>query len=533
MQHPAHNPELFNVSDLVGRQVEAGRGDARAIVAADATLSYEELRRRVNQAGHLLRDLGIRREQRVLLVLDDTSVFPIVFLGAIRIGAVPIPVSPLDKDENFRHFVDDSYAELIVTDAPLLDRLRPAMGERSVRWLTRDGDGPGVTEFETALQAQPAELDAAPTHPDDMAFWLYSSGSTGKPKGVVHLQHDIEITCKNYASGVLGLHPEDVTFSTTKLFHAYGLGNGLSFPLSVGATAIYMAGPTKPAPILETLRRHRPDVFFSVPALFAALGRTDGAGDALRSVRFCVSAAEPLPAVTLERWRNAFGVDIVDGIGSTEMLHIYCSNRPGQARPGTSGWPVPGYELRLVDDEGTVVEGPAVGELQVKGDSCAAFYWHQHEKTKASMLGPWFSTADRYERSEDGMYSYVGRVDDMVKVGGLWVSPIDMEDVLLEHPRVAGVGVIGVTETSVSRIAAYVECTGDPGDEVLADELRAWCKERLRRYEYPHIVTFVDSLPRTLTGKVQRFLLREWATETAPAQPAATPAESEPPAKTL
>ena len=237
--------------------------------------------------------------------------------------------------------------------------------------------------------------------------------------------------------------------------------------------------------------------------------------------------------MTLERRRNAFGLEIVDGIGSTEMLHIYCSNRPGQARPGSSGWPVPGYELRLVDDEGTVLEGPAVGELQVNGDSCAAFYWHQHAKTKASMLGPWFSTGDRYERSEDGMYSYVGRVDDMVKVAGLWVSPIDMEDVLLEHPRVAGVGVIGVTEAGVSRIAAYVQCTGDPGDEELADKLRAWCKERLRRYEYPHIVTFVDSLPRTLTGKVRRLLLREWATETAPAQPTAMPAESEPRAKTL
>ena len=533
MQQPAHNADLRNASDLVARQVEAGRGDARAIVAADATLTYEQLRRRVNQAGHLLRDLGIRREQRVLLVLDDTSVFPTVFLGAIRIGAVPIPVSPLDKDENFRHFVDDSYAELVVTDAPLLDRLRTAVGEQRVRWLARDGDGPGVTELETALLAQPAELDAAPTHRDDMAFWLYSSGSTGKPKGVVHLQHDIEFTCENYASGVLGLHPDDVTFSTTKLFHAYGLGNGLSFPFSVGATAIYMAGPTKPEPILETLRRHRPNVFFSVPALFAAVGRAEGAGDALRSVRFCVSAAEPLPAVTLGRWRTAFGLEIVDGIGSTEMLHIYCSNRPGRVRPGSSGWPVPGYELRLVDDEEAVLDGPAVGELQVSGDSCAAFYWHQHEKTKASMLGSWFSTGDRYERSEDGTYSYVGRIDDMLKVGGLWVSPIDMEDVLLEHPRVAGVGVIGVTETTVSRIAAYVECIGDPGDDELADELRAWCKERLRRYEYPHIVTFVDTLPRTLTGKVQRFLLRDWATDTATAQSAAAPAGSELRAKTL
>ena len=516
---------LCNVSDLVGGQVEAGRGDARAIVADDATLSYDELRRQINRAGHLLRELGVRREQRVLLVLDDTSAFPVVFLGAIRIGAVPVPVSPLDKDENFRHFIDDSYAELVVTDAPMLERLRAALGERAVGWLARGGEGAGVTELDAALAAQSDELDAVATHRDDPAFWLYSSGSTGKPKGVVHLQHDVGVTCENYAQGVLRLGADDVCFSTTKLFHAYGLGNGLSFPLSVGATAVYMTGPTRPGPIVETLRRHQPTVFFSVPALFAALGRDEGAGEALSSVRFCVSAAEPLPAATVEHWQGEFGLQILDGVGSTEMLHIYCSNRPGRLRAGTSGWPVPGYELRLVDDDGAVIEGPAVGGLQVRGDSCAAFYWHQHEKTKASMLGGWFATGDRYERHPDGVYAYVGRVDDMLKVGGLWVSPIDMEHILLEHPRVAAAGVVGVTAGDVSRIAAYIECDGGPGDDQLADELRAWCKERLRRYEYPHIVTFVDALPRTLTGKVQRFRLREWAAD-APAAVAPEPAKT-------
>jgi benzoate-CoA ligase family protein len=533
MQPPAHSTELCNVSDLVSRQVEAGRGGARAVVADDATLSYDELRRQVNRAGGLLRALGVRREQRVLLVLDDTSAFPVVFLGAIRIGAVPVPVSPLDKDANFRHFIDDSYAELVVADAPLLERLRGALGDRDVRWLASGGEGEGVIELASGLAAQSDELDAAPTHRDDPAFWLYSSGSTGKPKGVVHLQHDVGVTCENYARGVLRLSSADVCFSTTKLFHAYGLGNGLSFPLSVGATAVYMTGPTRPAPILETLRRQRPSVFFSVPALFAALGREEGARDALASVRFCVSAAEPLPAVTIDHWQSAFGLDIVDGIGSTEMLHIYCSNRPGRVRAGTSGWPVPGYDLRLVDDDGAVLDGPAIGILQVRGDSCAAGYWHQHEKTKASMLGSWFVTGDRYERREDGTYAYVGRVDDMLKVGGLWVSPIDMEHVLLQHPRVAGVGVVGVAIGEVSRIAAYVECGRDPGDDALADELRAWCKARMRRYEYPHIVTFVDSLPRTLTGKVQRFRLREWAAETASTTPTAVVAEPEIPAKTL
>ena len=275
MQHSARSTGSYNVSNLVERQVAAGRGEVPAIVAEDAALSYDELRRQVNRAGNLLRELGVHREQRVLLILDDTSVFPTVFLGAIRIGAVPIPVSHLDKDENFRHFIEDSYAEVVVTDAPLLERVRGALGDRKVQWLATGGEGAGVIELGAALAAQSDELDPVTTHPDDMAFWLYSSGSTGKPKGVVHLQHDVQVTCENYAQGVLGLRPDDVTFSTTKLFHAYGLGNGLSFPLSVGATAVYMAGPTKPAPILEVLRRHRPSVLYSVPALFAAVGREE------------------------------------------------------------------------------------------------------------------------------------------------------------------------------------------------------------------------------------------------------------------
>ncbi|MFL5860030.1 MAG: benzoate-CoA ligase family protein [Solirubrobacteraceae bacterium] len=518
-----------NVSDVVERQVRAGRGDATAVIAPDARLTYDELRRQVNRAGHLLRELGVRREQRVLLVLDDTTVFPIAFLGAIRIGAVPVPVSHLDKDDNYRHFVDDSYAEVVVTDPLVLDRLRSALGHRSVRWLVRGRDDAGVSELDAALAAQPDELEAAPTHRDDMAFWLYSSGSTGKPKGVVHLQHDIGVTCENYAGGVLGLGPDDIHFSTTKLFHAYGLGNGLTFPLWFGGRSVLMSGPPKPPAILETLRRHRPTVFFSVPALFGMLAREPEADGAFDSIRFCVSAAEPLPPTTVARWRERFDQDIVDGIGSTEMLHIYCSNRPADVRPGTTGRPVPGYELKLLDDAGAPVEGPGIGALVVRGDSCAAYYWHQHEKTKASMLGDWFVTGDRYERTADATYAYVGRVDDMLKVGGLWVSPVDLEHALMEHPGVAGVGVVGVRIGDATRIAAYVQCVGEQRrDDVFADELRAWCKGRMRRYEYPHLVRFVDDLPRTLTGKVQRFRLREWATDAAAARPETV--EAPPPA---
>jgi benzoate-CoA ligase family protein len=506
----------YNASQIIDRQVEGGRADKPAFLAPDTTLTYGELSRQVNRMGNLLRALGVAREQRVLLVLDDTTVFPLAFLGAIRLGAVPVPVSALDKADNFRHYVEDSYAQVVLTDAATLPRLRETLAGEVLQFVVRGAGEPGVVELDEALAAQPDELSPASTHRDDMAFWLYSSGSTGKPKGVVHLQHDIEVTCENYAGQVLGLREDDVTFSTTKLFHAYGLGNGLTFPLWFGATSVLKAGPPKPDLLLATLRERRPTVFFSVPALFSLLVRDESADGALDSVRMCVSAAEALPPQTAERWKQRFGVEIIDGIGSTEMLHIYCSNRPGEVVPGTTGFPVPGYELRLVDDDGNVLDGAAVGDLEVRGDSCAAFYWHQHEKTKGCMKGDWFSSGDRFERREDGAYAYVGRTDDMLKVGGLWVSPIDMEHVLLQHPRVAGVGVVGVTIDDASRVAAYVEVEGDP-DDALADELRTWCKERMRRYEYPHLVEFVDELPRTLTGKVQRFRLRELVNQRSPA----------------
>jgi benzoate-CoA ligase len=517
-----------NFGEVVDRRVEEGLAEKVAFIAADATLTYEALRCQVNRAAGLLRELGLRREQRVLLVLDDSTVFPIVFLAAMRIGAVPVPVSVLDKEENFHHYVADTYTDLVVTDVACLPRLQRALEGRGIRFLVRGGDGPGVTELDHALAAQSPELDPVPVHPDDMAFWLYSSGSTGKPKGVVHLHHDVAVTCENYAGRVLGITGGDVTFSTTKLFHAYGLGNGLSFPLWFGATSVLMTGPTKLEPILYMLRSHRPSVFFSVPALFGVLVRDPAADGAFDSVRVCASAAEPLPRATVLRWRERFGLDVVDGIGSTEMLHIYCSNRPGELEPGTSGRAVPGYELRLIGEDGAVLSGPAVGGLEVRGDSCAAGYWHQHEKTKHSMRGEWFATGDRYERREDGAYAYVGRLDDMLKVGGLWVSPVDMEHVLMEHPRVRGVGVVGVTIEQASRIAAFVELDGAAGDDdALVDELRDFCKQRLRRYEYPHVVRFVEELPRTLTGKVQRFALRD-AIAQLPA-PAATTARAEAP----
>ena len=502
-----------NASLVVDRNVEAGRGTKTAYIAVDGPLTYEQLRLQVNRMGHLLRELGVEREQRVLLVLDDTTVFPIAFLGAMRIGAVPVPVSVLDTSERFRYFAEDSSAEMVVCDAARVEILQSTLAGTDVRCLARGVHQHGVIELDDALAAQDEELTAVATHTDDMAFWLYSSGSTGKPKGVVHVHRSIEVTCETFARQVLEIGEQDRIFSTTKLYHAYGLGNSLSFPLYFGATAILLEGPLRAERLLRTLRDQRPTVFFSVPALYGLLVEDPDAGDALDSVRLCISAAEPLPARSFDRWRKRFGLEIVEGIGSTEMLQAYCSNRPGEAVPGTTGRPVPGYELRLADETGAVLEaeGPAVGALEVRGESCAAFYWHEHEHARHRMRGDWYATGDRFERRSDGTYAYVGRIDDMFKVSGLWVSPMDMESVLQEHPAVAGVGVIGAVIEDRIRIVAFVECANHASaGEGLAEELRALCQERLREHEYPHLVRFLERrLPRTLTGKPQRFKLRE------------------------
>jgi benzoate-CoA ligase family protein len=491
--------ERFNAGTLVDRNLAAGRGGKVAIRCAGDELTYAQLHDRVCRAGNLLHELGVRREDRVLMILDDTPAFPALFLGAMRIGAVPAPVSFLDTTENFRHYATDSYAPVIVAEDALLERLEglPA------RVL-------GRAEFEAALDAHPGERDPVDTHRDDMAFWLFSGGSTGFPKGVVHLHHDIPFTCEAFAAQILKIREDDVTFSSTKLYHAYGLGNNLTFPYWVGATTVLRPGRPDPRGLLETAASERPSLFFSVPTLYGAMvNLADAAAHDLSSVRMCVSAAEPLAPEVLRRWQAAFGLDIVDGIGSTEMLHIYCSNRPGEVRPGSSGKAVPGYELVLLDELRNPVAQGDVGNLYVRGDSALTHYWHQHEKTKAALFGDLFFTGDRYRETDDGYFVYEGRADDMIKIGGLWASPIEIENVLVEHPRVLEAAAIGVDADFTTRVKAFVICRGDAGSEDLVGELQEWCKSRLRRYEYPHFIAFVDELPKTPTGKIQRYKLRE------------------------
>jgi benzoate-CoA ligase len=509
--------ERLNASALLDHSLDAGRAENRALITSDEVVTYGQLARLTAGVAGYLRELGVEREQRVLMILDDSAAFPATFLGAMRIGAVPVPVNPMDRVDNYAYYLDDSYAKVLVVEQSLLADLEATLAERPGLHVVVVGEDAGVfAQFDSVVMSHAGEL-APPldTHRDDMAFWLYSSGSTGRPKGVVHRHQDIGVTVKTYARSVLRISAADVCYSTTKLFHAYGLGNSLSFPLSVGACSVLSFGRPNPERIFDLVKRHRPSLFFSVPALYAAMVKAPDGAD-FSSVRACVSAAEALPAAVLERWQRMTGLSILDGIGSTEMLHIYCSNTLDDLMPGSSGRPVPGYAVRLIDEHGGEVPPGEPGDLLVRGDSCAATYWHEREKTRHCMRGHWFFTGDRYVMTDNGHYVYQGRSDDMIKVGGLWVSPADVEGCLVRHPAVSEAAVIGVVRDDISRIKAFVIWARPPENpDRLADELRQWCKQNLRRYEYPHVVEFVEDLPRTPTGKVQRYKLREAEAEKA------------------
>jgi benzoate-CoA ligase family protein len=482
-------PEHYNASLLLDRNLEAGREDKAAILYGDESLTYAELYARASGVGAALRELGVDRGERVLLVMDDCPSFPAAFLGAMRIGAVPVPVNPLYGPDDYPYFVEDSGARLAIVDSGGAEKVR------APRLLL-------VDELEPSDELLPVD-----TLRGDVAFWLYSSGSTGRPKGVVHRHGDLLYTCETYARHVLRIADTDVTFSTTKLFHAYGLGNNLSFPYWAGATTVLLGGRPTPDAIFSVVARHHPTIFFSVPTLYNAIAVETG-GD-FSSVRLCVSAAEPLPAEVWHRWHEQYGLVILDGIGSTEMLHIYCSNTLDDVTPGSSGRAVPGYDVKLVDDDGDVVDGPGAGDLYVRGESMLREYWNQPDKTEDCIRDGWFYSRDRYRRDEGGRYWCEGRADDMFKVSGLWVSPADVEARLIEHPAVLEAAVVGVPVDAFVKAKAYVAVrdTSRPSRE-LADELRDFCSARLHRYQVPQVIEFVDNLPKTATGKIERYKLR-------------------------
>lgn len=503
-------PEKYNVSTLVDANLAAGRSAKTAIISGSERISYAELYSQICKMARALRGLGLRNGERVILVLADTPIFPVAFFGALRIGAVPCPINPLFKEEDYCQFVEDAGAAIVITDAANLDKTRRALVGLSgrVTILAPGKTSPGVLSLDDALSAEEGDLSPADTHRDDMAFWLYSGGSTGLPKAVIHTHQDIPWTCETYARQVLEINDSDVVLARV-FYHAYGLGGGITFPISVGASSIYYPDRPTAQGLLDVIVRRRPSLLLLVPTLYKAiLDEASSASADLTSLRHCISAAEPLPPETWRRWHDAYGLEILDGLGSTEMLHIFCSARKGAVRPGSSGKPVPGYELRLADEAGMPVAGNS-GTLQVRGPSAAVGYWRQREKTRKTMLGEWIATGDRYRVDHDGYYWYEGRDDDMIKIGGEWVSPIAIENVLLEHPAVGDCAVVGVAIEGATRIRASIILAADRmATSQLTRELQEWCKSRLQRYQYPHAIAYVDDLPRTATGKVQRFKLR-------------------------
>ncbi len=509
-------PERFNAAhDLLERNLRAGRAPKTAYIDDCGAYTYGDLAVRVNRFAGCLHGFGMHMEQRILLCLQDGIDFPTAFLGAIKAGIVPIPVNTMLSSADYAYMLHDSRAPMLVISEALLPQFQPILDQSPfLKHVLVSGTAappPGMRSFSEVLARSTDSFEPAPTLRDEPCFWLYSSGSTGAPKGAVHVHSSLIETAALYARGILGLTESDVMLSGAKLFFAYGLGNSLTFPLAVGGTAVLMAERTTPASISARLRRHRPTVFSGVPTLYASLLASDQLPKTEElALRVCNSAGEALPEDIARRWRERAGVDIVDGIGSTEMLHIFISNRPGRIRYGTLGLPVPGFEAKIVDEEGNAVAAGETGNLLVRGSTSAKFYWNQHARSRATFVGSWTLTGDRFRVDANGDYVFAGRADDMLKVGGIYVSPIEVESALAAHPAVHEAAVVGREDSDrlTKPIAYVVLADGFSASEALADELKAFVKSRLAPYKYPRWIEFVADLPKTATGKIQRFKLR-------------------------
>jgi len=523
-------PDQFNAATyFIDRHLDQGRGQKVAIEAGDARVTYRQLGEKVNRFGNALRQLGTRIEERVLLLLLDSPEFAFSFFGAIKIGAVPVPVNTLLRAADHQYILNNSRARVVVVSESLYPQIE-AIPREQLRYMQHvivvdATPATGTLCFGDVIEQNSPQLEAEPTSRDDAAFWLYSSGSTGPPKACVHLQHDMVVCAERYAKGILGMTESDRCFSVAKLFFAYGLGNALYFPLAVGATSILTPGAPKPQHVFEIIERHRPTLFFSVPSNYAALlahvpgtnhvGTAPGCRDApdfdFSSVRYAISAGEALPAAIFHRFKQRFNVEVLDAIGSTEVLHVFIANRPGAVRPGSSGQIIPGYEAKIVDESDQPAKPDEIGNLLVKSDSTCSHYWNQHEKSKSTIEGHWIRTGDKYYQDADGYFWYAGRSDDMLKCSGAWVSPIEIESVLIEHPAVQEAAVVAREDhDQLLKPAAYVilrngmSCTPD-----LARELQEFVVRRLPIFKRPRWVEFVDDLPKTATGKLQRYKLRE------------------------
>lgn len=512
------NLNEFNAASyFVDRNLDEGRGNHTAVICGDVTLTYAQVAAGVNRFGNALASLGLRMEDRVALLLPDSEIHPQAFFGAIKIGAAPICLNTMMRPKDYAYFLNDSRARALLVDASLLSVIDPVRDQLKFleHLLVVGGEVPeGDVDFLKLAGRQSGFLKPAPTGPNDVCFWLYSSGSTGSPKGTVHLHHDMVFAAETYARHILKINHRDRCFSAAKLFFAYGLGNGLYFPFSVGAAAIYLSDRPTPKAVFAVIEKHQPTLYFGVPTLYGSMLETPGSLD---GVRCCVSAGEALPPELQRRWKERFGLAITDGIGSTEMAHIFISNDGSEPRPGCTGRPVPGYEARIVDEAMAEVGDGQVGTLLVKGDSAAAYYWNKHDKTKETMLGEWLNTGDKFYRDAEGFYYYVGRSNDMLKVGGIWVSPIEVEASVAEHPAVMECAVVGApdAEQLIKPKAFVVPRPGFAPTPELAREIQLFVKAALAHYKYPRWIEFVEELPKTKTGKIMRYILKEQAMKDA------------------
>ncbi len=519
-------PESFNAADyFIDRNIRQGRGHKTAIYTEHRNFSYNDLQKIVNKSANGLYDLGLRIEDRIMLLMLDIPQFFALFWGAIKIGAVPIPVNTMLTAEDYEFYLNDSRARVLAISEELLPVINEIKGDlpylRDIIVLS-EVDGARIP-FKQKYKGAPATVKTASTTYDDVCFWLYSSGSTGSPKGAIHSQRDMLVCANSYGKHILDISENDICFSAARLFFAYGLGNSNYLPLSVGASVVLNPDRPTPEAVFKYLEKYKPTIFFGIPTLYGQMleyqnridqeSGTEPSPDddhPLSSVRICISAGEALPSDIFYRWKKRFGIEILDGMGSTEMGHIFISNKPGEIKPGSTGKPVPGYEMKLLDDEGKEVKQGDIGALMVKGDSAAQFYWRKREKSRQTMVGEWINTGDKYYIDEDGFFWAAGRGDDMLKVGGIWVSPIEVENCLVENPAVLEAAVIGNEDDKglVKPKAFVILRDGFEPSEDLNKELKKWVQDRMAKYKYPRWIEFVKELPKSSTGKIQRFKLR-------------------------
>jgi benzoate-CoA ligase family protein len=505
-------PDFYNAATtFVDDNIAQGRGGEIAIYYQDEKITYQQVSERVNRTGNALRALGIEIENRVLLILPDSPEFAYSFFGAIKIGAVAVPTNPWMFAKDYQYLINDSRARAIIVHESVLPEIEKIWNNTPfLKRVIVVGAAHGkALSYEEAIAKASDKLEPERTTRDDVCFWGYTSGSTGSPKGAVHLQHDMITITDLFVKPVLRMSSHDLCFSASKMFFSYGLGNSLYFPFRFGASTVLWPEKPDPEKILQVIERYRPTFFFSVPTLYARFLRVPKKYD-LSSLRICLSSGEPLPPALFHQWKESTGLELLDVVGSTEAAHDFLANRPGRAKAGSSGEVTPAFEAKIVNDEGREVPVGEVGNLMVKGDANSPYYWNKHDQTKRTMQGEWLKTGDTYYCDGEGYYWYCGRSDDMMKVGGLWVSPIEIENTLMEHPAVLESGVIGDTDADgLLKPKAFVLLKSEfkPSPE-LRLELQNHVKSKLAPYKYPRWVEFVDDLPKTVTGKIQRFRLR-------------------------